>query len=79
MSAALAIQTPRGRLPETRLQRLPRRPRCAARAALVATRCGSTTANGAYLGLPRAKSTAATLVLKLGSLPPAIDNASDSR
>ena len=25
-------------------------------------------ANGAYLGLPRAKSTAATLVLKLGSL-----------
>ena len=56
-----------GRRYSSRISRVPAPcPRCAARAALVATRCGSTTANGAYLGLPRAKSTAA--VLKLGSL-----------
>jgi hypothetical protein len=85
MSAALEFKPRAGRLPD-----------CSAclgvalcrAGCLVAARCGSTTANGA-VGLPRAKSTAAALVLKLGSLsvlghresrraPAAINHASDS-
>ena len=41
--------------------------------ALVAARCGATTTNEAYLGLPTKKGTARGRLASLGSLPPAIN------